>query len=141
MLPKIHIIYGVIASLLLYYLFPITPPQATLFFLASFLIDFDHYTWYVCHKKDWSLKNAYNLLKGLKKHKPMMAVFHTIEFLILFAIISYSYPLLWFVFYGMLFHSVLDIAYLIHEGRLNCREFSLIRYLIFKRKYPDKYLR
>ena len=60
-----------------------------------------------------------------------------------FLILVFAFSFLWkgflFILYGMVFHSVLDVIYLSYEGRLDCREFSYIRYLVLKKKYPDKY--
>lgn len=131
MLPKTHAILGFIFSTLSYFTFPITIFQAILIFLSSFLIDFDHYWFYVKKTKDWNLKRASNWKVYLsKKHKPIMHIFHTIEFIILIIILSFFWNIFLFILIGMLFHSILDIIDLIYRKVINIREFSLIRYLI-----------
>lgn len=142
MLPKAHILLGGIFSIISYLLFPITAFQASLVFLSSVLIDVDHYIWYVQRKKDDSLKKAYiffKALKKLKKRKRIMMAFHTIEFLIFVAVLSYFFPFFLFILSGMLFHSILDAIDMNRNNELNLREFSLVRYLVLKHKNPSYY--
>ncbi len=70
------------------------------------------------------------------KHKPIMHIFHTIEFLLLVLILSFFFNFLWFILIGMLFHSFLDIINMQYRGILNLREYFLTRYLLTdKKKY------
>ncbi len=132
MLPKTHIIFGAVFSALIFFLFKITFFEASLIFLASFLIDFDHYLWYVGKNKDFSLKKAFRIFTDELRHpnKPLMMIFHTLEFLILVFALSYFWKGFLFILIGMLFHSFLDIIDLINRNLLGKREFFLIRYLI-----------
>jgi hypothetical protein len=131
MYPKQHIILGAIFSVLIYFLFNLTFFEAATIFLSSFLIDFDHYMWYVVRNKTLDIRRSYMFYVNLKKNcKPIAHLFHTIEFHLLILFIGFYYPLFFFVLIGMVFHSILDIIYLIHEKCLGCREFSLIRYLV-----------
>lgn len=137
MLPKTHIILGVIFSILIYFLLNITIFQASLIFLSSVLIDFDHYMFIIQKKKIWNLKKAYFWHKGLPKdHKTIMHIFHTIEFMILVFLLSFFWTGFLYILVGMLFHSLLDLADLFYNYRFEVREFSLIRYLI---RSKDKY--
>jgi hypothetical protein len=140
MLPKTHAFYGAIFALALYLFIPITLMQAILIFLASFLIDFDHYLWYISNKKDLILKNAYYYLKNLKDKRPGMMLFHTVEFLLLVFLLSFFWDGFLAILVGMVFHSFLDIISLAYENKLHLREFSFIRYLSIKRKHPHYYL-
>lgn len=140
MLPKYHILSGFLFAYIIYWFSSITIFQATLIFLSAVLIDFDHYTFYVQKKKDWSLKNAYLWHKALpKKHKPVMHPLHAIEFIILVTILSFYFNVFFFILIGMLFHSILDIIDMFYNHKIGIREFSLIRYLILRKKYPEKY--
>jgi len=135
MLPKAHIFFGAIFSIILH-LFGLTTFQCTIIFLSSFLIDFDHYAWFVMKKKNLSLKKAFYYLKTMDKKKPMLMFFHTIEFLFLILILSFFFDIFKFVFIGMMFHSVLDIIELKHTNELHLREFLFSRYLFLdKSKY------
>lgn len=133
-----HIILGAIFSTFIYFIFNLTLFQSLLIFLSSFLIDTDHYAFYVKKKKELSLKKAYHWWsKDLpRNHKPILNIFHTVEFHLLVLVLSFYIPLFLYVFIGMIFHSLLDILYLAYFNLLGCREFSLIRYLIRdKKKY------
>jgi len=134
MLPKAHIILGLIFSVLLFFLH-ITILEASLIFLSSVLIDVDHYLFIIKRKKIWNLKKAFYWHKNLPKdHKPMMHIFHSIEFLILILILSFFIKIFLFILIGLLFHSVFDIFDLLYNKRYNVREFSMIRYLLSKDK-------
>lgn len=141
MLPKYHVILGAIFSGILYWLFSLTIFQTSLVFLSSILIDFDHYLWYIQRKKDYNLKNAYNFLKKLSENlkKPIIMVFHTIEFLIFVYLLSYLWKGFTFILIGMVFHSITDILYFGTKNMIHIREYSLIRYLILRKKHPKKY--
>ena len=136
MLPKYHIIIGAMATIILYLALPLTPLQATIIFLSSFLIDVDHYLIYALTKKDWSLKNATKYFhkrrkKWLsmstdeqKKYKRYIYIFHGIEFWILLLIISIYQPLTLFVLYGFIIHITLDYIEFIHQKQPLLAKFS-----------------
>ncbi len=125
MLPKYHFALGIIASAVLIFFFE--PIYVEIFVLSYFLIDFDHYLWYLFVKKDWSLKNAYNFLKENKKiYRPLM-VFHTVEFHALILSLGFVRLEFFFVFAGMTFHSISDAIWMYQRGMLNERRFSLIK--------------
>ena len=67
MLPKWHILLGFLFTYVIYWFTSINIFQASLIFLASILIDFDHYIFCVQKKKDWSFKNAYFFLRKIRK--------------------------------------------------------------------------
>jgi putative transposase len=59
MLPKYHVLFGFIFSSLIFLIFPSAGWLGFfIIFLSSFLIDVDHYIYYVWKKKDLSLKNS-----------------------------------------------------------------------------------
>lgn len=138
MLPRSHILFGMIFSFLIWLLFPITLLDASIIFLSSFLIDIDHYLLYMLRKKDFSLSHAYKyfyktgmkVLNSKKKLKCPISFMHTAEFLILLAILSIFSHYLFLVFIGFLFHSILDIVMMIKKNRMHAREFSLINYMV-----------
>jgi len=130
MLPKWHILFGFVFAYVIYWFTSINIFEASLIFLSSVLIDFDHYMWYVIKRKDRNLKNAYIYLK---KHrnivKPLM-LFHTIEFHIFIGLLSFIWVGFFYIFIGMGFHSVFDLIELIYEKRIYTREFFFFRYLL-----------
>jgi len=132
MLPKIHIALGIIFSAI--FLFFGTPVfYIIVMFLASVLIDTDHYIWYVKREHDWNLRNAYIWHKTQPlMHKPVMHIFHTVEFILIIIILSFYSQFFLFLSIGLLLHSVMDIIDMFPKRRYSCRELSLIRYLIRK---------
>jgi len=141
MLPKWHILFGAIFSLILYLILPQTSIfNIFLIFLSSVLMDFDHYVFGAVRNKTLNLKKLYFWHKALpKNHKPMMHILHSIEFIIFIGILSFYFKFFLFILIGIVFHSLLDIIDLFFTKRINCREFSLIRFLILRKKYPNKY--
>ncbi len=138
MLPKWHILSGAIFSLFLYFFFNLNIFCSAIVFFSSFLFDVDHYFFYVIRNKDLSLKRAYKWNVALtKRHKPIMHIFHSLEFMTLMVLLSFFHKVFLFAFVGLLFHSILDILDLIINNKPNAREFSLIRYFVFKKS--DKY--
>ena len=68
MLPKKHIILGLIFSLTLIFLFPAIGWKGFgVIFLSSVFIDIDHYLYFIFKKKDINLMNSYNWF--IKKRK------------------------------------------------------------------------
>jgi len=140
MVPKWHILFGFVFAYIVYWFTSITIFEASLIFLASVLIDFDHYLWIIKRKGYFNLKKAYYWHKKLpKKHKSIMHIFHSIEFILFIGALSFYFNFLFFILIGIIFHSILDILDLIYDKELGCREFSLIRFLILRKKYPNKY--
>jgi len=137
MLPKWHLFFGFLFTYLIYWFTSLTTFQASLIFLSSVLIDFDHYIFIMKRKKIFNLKKAYFWNKNLPdKHKPIMQIFHTIEFLAFTFILTFFWEGFLFILIGMLFHSILDIIYLFNKKAVFTREFSFIKYLISdKTKY------
>jgi len=142
MLPKYHVILSFLASLILYqfnmnYIFLI------LFFLSSILIDFDHYLFYVIRKKNLSLVKAYHYcryeledkLKKSGKKQELLIIFHTIESFAFLFILSLVYGLFWAVFFGSVFHMVLDIIHgSFKKSKKYKRAFSLIYHVLKYKK-------
>ena len=138
MLPKWHILFGFLFTYIIYWFSSITIFQASLIFIASVFIDFDHYIFIIKRKRYFNLKKAYFWHKNLpKKRKPIMHIFHSIEFIVLVAILSFYFNIFLFILIGMLFHSILDIIDLSYRKQLQVREFSLIKYILSNKK---KYL-
>lgn len=129
MFPKWHALFGFVLAYIVYWFTSISIFDASLIFLSSILIDFDHYVWYAIKKKDWNLKNAYIYLKKHKNIiKPLM-LFHTIEFHLFVWFLSFFWSGFFYILIGMIFHSVIDLIGLIFEKRVYTREFWLIKYL------------
>ncbi|NCN86442.1 hypothetical protein GW932_01290 [archaeon] len=121
MLPKTHFLAGLIFSGLIYLLFPeLNLIYLFIFFLSTFLIDFDHYLYYIYKYKNYNLMSAYKLFRKNSKffnilnknerrnYTSGIFIFHGVETII----ISFFLGLLWEGFYfvglGIVFHLILD---------------------------------
>jgi len=123
MLPKFHILLGFIFASVLFALFEeVSLFFATIIFFASFLIDTDHYLYYVYKKKDINLRRAYAWFVTLgKSHKKMsledkekfyigVHIFHGLELVgILWLLGTLFYTPLVYVTIGFVFHLFLDL--------------------------------
>lgn len=120
MLPKTHIILGFLFSAALFMAFDIDLIPASIIFLSSFLIDFDHYLYFVFKKKSFSLSKAYLFFKRHRvrwrnlsynqkeKYKMPILLFHGVEFLFIVFVLSFFLHLFSFFFIGFLFHLIFD---------------------------------
>lgn len=144
MLPRWHVVFGALASAILYFagaerniLF------LGLFFLSSFLIDFDHYLASVLKMGKWRLRDSFEYHRKMQKveedekkrgirRKGDFHIFHTIEFHFLVLILGFFWSGFLYVFLGMLFHSMLDFVYLIEAGRIYRREYFLTGWILRK---------
>ena len=116
MLPTIHFLAGLLLSVLLFILgIPLT---FILIILATLvLIDVDHYILYAFIRKDINPFNAYKfyLIEGKKyqnKKKYQFAflhIFHTAEFFLLLAMLSFFSKIALLIFIGCVFHMCVDL--------------------------------
>jgi len=130
MLPRIHFILSLFLAIILFYFFPIIGIfGAVIIFISGFLIDVDHYIFYVFAEKDFNLKKAYNwfLIRGKEmrklpieeriKHKNEILFLHGIEPLILLLFLSLIWLPFIFILIGFSFHLVLDVYDELRVGR------------------------
>ena len=108
MLPKVHLIYAIIFSIIL---FPFIKFNVLYFIIGAVLIDVDHYLFYVLRYRKLDIFGFY---KYWTKHSSKLAkesicAFHTLEFILLMIILSFSSPEILFFTIGVLVHSALDI--------------------------------
>jgi len=145
MLPSKHFIFGLLFAGVLYFIFPqITLMGFLIIIFSTFLIDVDHYLYYVYKKKDLGLKNSYNWFmkrrerflalpwKQRNKFQTGVCCLHGIEILIILFLLSFVHKYFLFVFIGFAFHLLLDsIDQTTYWDRIS--KVSLIRdYLTFR---------
>jgi len=141
MLPRWHVLFGGIFTIIIWIISPnIGLINLLLLFFSSFLIDFDHYLVFIKKHKRLSLKcatNYYNEL-GHKEHREHIKgirnkghffIFHTLEFQVLIALLGLIWIEFFYIFLGMVFHSLLDIGWMLHKDRLYRREFFLYNWI------------
>jgi len=121
MLPKKHFIFGLIFSLILFLIFKITLAETIIIFLSSFLIDVDHYFYYVFRRKNFNLIKAikwfgakrkkFKKLSSLEKRKYVggFNCFHGLETLIILGFLGFSVSkYFYFILIGAGLHLILD---------------------------------
>lgn len=132
MLPKWHLFLGFFFALTLFLVFPeIEIAGFVIIFFSTFLMDLDHYIYYVFKKRDLSLKNAYKWFckrqkkihslsrEQRNKVKGIFCLFHGVEVLvILFFLGFFISKYFFYVLIGFTFHLLLDI---IHQKRIHDR--------------------
>lgn len=146
MFPTQHILLGAVFVAVLLIFFPSFGLfGASIIFLTSFLIDVDHYLYYVHKKKNWNLINAYNWFSertkqilSLPKEKrkvysEVFFLFHGFEVLLVLLLLGFFISnFFFFILIGFLFHLFLDIFYELSLG-FRVQKISLI-YNLYKVK-------
>jgi len=146
MLPKYHFTYGLIFSAFLLYIFPeIGILGFVTIWAASFLIDVDHYLFYIATKKDFSLKNAHTWFikenekmfklsywERLKHIEIVPCIFHGIEAIIILALLSFIHQIFLYILIGFLFHGFLDFIWIIYNGftlkHMGSQTYNVLKY-------------
>ena len=147
MLPKTHIILGLIFSAIIWGLFPeIGFLGFMIIFLSSVLIDFEHYVYYSIKSGSLSLRKHYwKAIERTKKwHKlkyeeklqyqiqPMPM--HGIEFVIILVVLSFIHRVFFYVLVGIAFHMILDIISLIYYKNPLFKLSQIYNYITNKKK-------
>ena len=87
---KYHFIVSLAISL---FLFPFFGCGSFLVMVGGFLIDIDHYIWYILRYRDFNIKNAY---KRNKNHDTkVLNIFHQVDVIALFIILSFLLASCW----------------------------------------------
>lgn len=141
MYPRWHILYGLLFALLLAAIAPgVHWGYLLLVFLASVFIDFDHYL--ACVHKTGKLGLFYMFKyhrqtgaemtaqekKGLKP-KSDFHLFHTVEFHAVIGLLSMVWIGFFYLFIGMVFHSLLDVIDAVQRRTLHRREYFFFNWL------------
>ncbi len=108
MLPKHHLIAGVIAATIL---FPLFRLNSLLVLITIVVIDIDHFFIYLWRFKKFDFKNAYNYFKKVKDGGIFYPVFHMFETfaVILFFALYLNCMFLELVAIGMIVHITHDL--------------------------------
>jgi hypothetical protein len=146
MYPQYHFLFGLIFIFILKLLAPFfSLTEILIIFLASFLIDSDHYFYYVFKKKGLSITDAYAWFIDLnEKTKPLpkeerrtykspLFIFHVFEFWIILAALSFLNKIFLLILIGFLFHILIDYLDLIIHKEPLYPKLSLI-YTLMKNK-------
>jgi len=148
MLPKFHILYGLLLSLAVLFLFPqIGFVGFLIIWVSSVLIDIDHYLYFVWLKKDFNPKNAfkwfmdnnkrYNLLPKSERKKYYFGNYFLHGFEAIFILVLLFYltknMFILYILLGFLFHQIIDFIDLYKK---NIKSYKLLSffYSVYKNK-------
>ncbi len=128
-------------------LYPFIGKDSVIFFVASILIDLDHYLDFLWHNRftDFSIKRMFAYHEWLGKHLKTpgmlsLAIFHTAEVIIPLFLVSYwaGSGALFAVWLGFVFHILMDVYYLAAQGVPFLRAHSFVEFFIRKRMLVRK---
>ena len=127
---KYHFIVSLVLSILL---FPFFKFNVIYIMVGGFLIDIDHYLWYILKYKNFSIKNTYKLSKN-NKILYRLHIFHLIEVLILCIILSFFSKIFLLITIGLVIHHAMDFYHMIYNlGKLNLRVHSIAQLWMIKK--------
>ena len=140
MLPRWHIFWGVVFCFFFKFISPDTTYLSLfLIWFASVFVDFDHYLVAAfVHKKFnpiSAINHGYERRERILEQKEEFGVcekgdfhpLHTVEVHLLVGILALFFAPFYFIFIGMVFHSLLDLVWMVRHDVLDSREFFLIR--------------
>jgi len=122
-------------------------PGSAIFWVASVLIDADHYGDYLHRNgfRDWSPRRMFEFhrLLFMRIHRPdflALSLCHTVEFFtfVYVAAAVLRSSALWAVFWGMCFHLFLDLIFLVWHRAVFSRALSLVEYVIRRRRMRER---
>ena len=136
MKPLAHFFSSLILALSL---FPILKWNALLILAVGFLIDIDHYFWYVYKYRKINIFDSYKFFikpmneKSFGSVMGILLIFHTVDFLMVMLALSYLSKLALAFTIGLLLHYALDLLYLYFVAQRFVVNHSII-YWLYKEK-------
>ena len=143
-----HVIIGGLFALILLPFFG--KPGSFSFWIATVFIDLDHYLRFIYHTQFrvfgvGSMLRYHDKIFEQRNHDEFLSleIFHTAEFVVLIGAISLWIPQVQPVFWGFLFHILVDLIHLGRFRMLSKRSNSLIEYfwrrgkMLSRGKNPD----
>ena len=122
-------------------LYPFFGWVSLLVVVGGFLIDIDHYFWYVYKAKKFSIKGCYDFYilppknGNFFNNKDSLLVFHTIELIILIIVLALFNIYIRVVLFGLLLHLSLDVYYRITKAKyLFLSQPSVIWFMLKKKE-------
>jgi hypothetical protein len=139
MLPRWHIFWGIAFCVVFKLISPDTSyTYLFLIWFASVFIDFDHYLTAAFKHGKWdpseAITHGYSLRSKYIEQKSEFGMcekgdfhfFHTVEAHLIVGILGIFFYPLFFIFIGMILHSLLDLIWLVNNDVLDSREFFFI---------------
>lgn len=149
MRPRGHIIYGLLTSIIISIFFNLGMTPFLIIFSSSILIDLDHVTRYIIKTRNFSPKKFFqysektfvklNSLspKEKTKYKYPFFIFHGIEALIIFFLLSKFSAVFLYIFIGFTIHLFLDYCNIIKHKTTILIKTSQLYTLLRNRKKKE----
>ena len=141
MFPIVHFLSSALLAIILYQFYGYWCLAA---FIGGFLIDVDHYFWYVIEKRGFNVIKCYKDMmretkirreKLRKVQRPvhvkydMLHIFHVWEFWVLMFLLSLVHKFFFIIVLGMILHLVLDFYDMFKERIYGIRSVSFFYWL------------
>ena len=114
-----------------------------LFAAGSILIDVDHYFLYIQRTRRFDIRGMFRYFAELQPIETTipyvgLCIFHTFDFFLLVALLSYFQPFFIPLLAGFIFHFIFDLLHLYRKKVLFIRSFFLLEHFIRRRQkgYP-----
>jgi hypothetical protein len=128
------IIHFITSSILAAVLYPTFSWKVFLIIAGGVLIDIDHYLWYAYKYKNFSLVKSYKFYAAnaekYKIHAGILLIFHSIEFLVVLAVISFYTEFALLLTIGLLLHHLLDLIWVYFVPKRFIINYSVIAWVI-----------
>jgi hypothetical protein len=135
MTPSKHLISALILAAILYPLFN----WKVIFIVAGgFLIDIDHYLWYIFRHKSINILECYKFFIAHHKHNNfdesvgILLIFHNLEFLLVMAFLSLYSEIAMLFLFGLILHYSLDLVWLSSVPKRFLSSPSILKWLLNK---------
>lgn len=138
MKTSVHAAASLILAAVLY---PLFKWKVLLILVGGVLIDVDHYLWYIHRYKKFNIINSYNFfLKNIERNDftnvyGILLIFHTVEFLLVMAVLSFYSEFALIFTIGLLFHYLLDVIFMYSVSKRLIMSPSIVQYLIKFKKF------
>ena len=132
-------VHFVASAILAASLYPIFGLKALLIFAGGFLIDIDHYLWYIYKYRNLSLSDCYGHYmiqverNDFTLNNGILLIFHTAEFLTAIAVIALFSQYVIIFSIGLLSHYLLDLIWHIAVPKRVIANHSILWWLIKNR--------
>jgi len=108
--------------------------------ISAILIDIDHYFYYSLTRKDADIRNTYSFFMQLRQKRDekkqgsrilyFLAIFHTIEFVVLILILSLFSEIFALITLGIIFHLIIDcIEFMTVKKHLALKSKTIYHYI------------
>lgn len=131
---RAHTIQASVGSVLL---IPFLGVDTMVFFFSMILIDIDHYFDYIFVCRRFDMRGMFKFHDFVCKSRESVygfSLFHTVEVFLLFFILGFWSYYFWIILSGFIVHFIFDIYGLYVGNALFSRAFSIIEYIIFRKK-------